>query len=233
MYIIAYAGGACKNGRSEKNAVPGLESSRRCVIIRIGKSSYRVRGGGRLDDARIIKLYRERCEEALKQTEEKYGGLIFSVAFRILASAADSEECVNDVLLKAWRSVPETEIGSLSAYLTKLARNAAIDRLKRRTADKRGAGETALILGELEECIPAPHGGDELSDDVSIRELLGRFVKTLSAEDRAVFLDRYFRALSIRETAEKHGSSEGRIAMRLSRRRKKLKRMLEKEDIRV
>ncbi|MBO4879998.1 MAG: sigma-70 family RNA polymerase sigma factor [Clostridia bacterium] len=186
-----------------------------------------------MDDEVILQLYNERSEKALELTEEKYRGLIFSVAFRILRDADDSEECVNDVLLKAWETVPHSGVKNLGAYLTKLARNAAIDRLKYRSAEKRGAGETALIFEELEECIPSPRGGESLADELSVRELLTSFVSGLHGEERGVFLDRYFYAMTVPEIAKKRDSSEGKIAMRLLRTRKKLQKLLRKEGLRI
>ena len=185
-----------------------------------------------MNDESIIELYRTRNEEAVKLTGEKYGGLIFAAANGILRDKADSDECVNDVLLKAWSSLP-ADIVSLPAYLTKLARNAALDRLRRRTAEKRSVGETALIFDELEECIPAPLGGEQLADGHALRELLGRFLEKLPRAERAVFMDRYYFALTAKEIAFKRGIPEGRIAMRLLRTRKKLKAFLEKEGVGV
>ncbi len=186
-----------------------------------------------MKDEGILQLYTERSERALELTEEKYRGLIFSVAFRILRDAHDSEECVNDVLLKAWEALPRTETKNLGAYLTKLARNAAIDRLKYRSAEKRGAGETALIFDELEECIPSPQGGEEFADELSVRELLTGFISGLHGEERGIFLDRYFFAMTVPEIAKKHSVSEGKIAMRLLRTRKKLQKLLRKEGFRI
>ena len=186
-----------------------------------------------MNDESILQLYTERSERALELTEEKYRGLIFSVAFHILRDAHDSEECVNDVLLKAWEALPHGEVKNLGAYLTKLARNAAIDRLKYRSAEKRSAGETALIFEELEECIPSPQGGEEFADELSVRELLGGFISGLHGEERGVFLDRYFFAMTVPEIAKKRNTSEGKIAMRLLRTRKKLQKLLKKEGFQV
>lgn len=186
-----------------------------------------------MDDEGILQLYTERSERALELTEEKYRGLIFSVAFHILRDAHDSEECVNDVLLKAWETLPHGGVKNLGAYLTKLARNAAIDRLKYRSAGKRSAGETALIFDELEECIPSPQGGEEFADELSVRDLLAGFISGLRGEERGVFLDRYFYAMTISEIAKKRGVSEGKIAMRLHRTRKKLQKLLRKEGFRI
>ena len=49
-----------------------------------------------MDDLRIIELYFERDEQAIKETDAKYGKLCHSIAYNILNNHEDSEECVND-----------------------------------------------------------------------------------------------------------------------------------------
>ena len=59
-----------------------------------------------LDDSRIIDLYFERDERAIEATDSKYGRLLRLVAFNILHSEEDSEECVDDTYIKAWGVMP-------------------------------------------------------------------------------------------------------------------------------
>ena len=59
-----------------------------------------------MDDLRIIELYFERDEQAIKETDAKYGKLCHSIAYNILNNHKDSEECVNDTYMNAWRSMP-------------------------------------------------------------------------------------------------------------------------------
>lgn len=49
-----------------------------------------------MDDNKIVELYWERREEAIKETALKYGRLCTHIAKNILLSCEDSEECVND-----------------------------------------------------------------------------------------------------------------------------------------
>ena len=70
-----------------------------------------------MDDLRIIELYFERDEQAIKETDAKYGKLCHSIAYNILNNHEDSEECVNDTYMNAWRSMPSHRPNSLSVRL--------------------------------------------------------------------------------------------------------------------
>ena len=98
-----------------------------------------------MEDAEIIKLYFDRNQLAVKETEKKYGRFCFSLANRILYNSEDSEECVNDTLLSAWNSIPPQKPNLLRAFLAKITRNKALNRLKADNAKKRGNGDLDLI----------------------------------------------------------------------------------------
>lgn len=178
----------------------------------------------------IIMLYEQRSAEALTQTSNAYRGMCLKLAYNVLRDARDAEECVNDVFLRAWESIPPAP-ASLSAYLTKLTRNLALERLRMKTAQKRGGGELPLILEELEESVPAPDGMEGVSDSITIRNALECFLNELSREDRSVFVDRYFRFMTVAEIAQKHGCGESKVKSKLARMRKKLERHLRKEGV--
>ncbi|MEE1273022.1 MAG: sigma-70 family RNA polymerase sigma factor, partial [Olegusella sp.] len=62
-----------------------------------------------MEDARIIDLYFSRSEDAIAQTRRSYGRMIRGVAWGILRSARDTEECESDTYLKAWQAMPPTQ----------------------------------------------------------------------------------------------------------------------------
>ena len=114
-----------------------------------------------MEDSRILDLYWARDQEAVRETEKKYGGYCSAIAHRILGNTGDTEETVNDTWLAAWNSIPPHRPERLSAFLGKLVRCLAIDRWRSRTAEKRGGGRMELALHELEGCLsdrgdPAP-----------------------------------------------------------------------------
>lgn len=68
-----------------------------------------------MEDENIVALYWQRNEEAIVLTQEQHGAVCFAMANRILNSAEDSEECVNDTWLHAWRAMPPARPCSLLA----------------------------------------------------------------------------------------------------------------------
>ena len=106
-----------------------------------------------MDDKRIVELFFERNENAIKETEKKYKRLLTYIAKNILVSDEDSEEIVNDAYLCAWSSIPPNKPNNLSAYLGKITRNLALDKLDKQNASKRGGTSVELIYDELENLI--------------------------------------------------------------------------------
>ena len=102
-----------------------------------------------MEDAQIVALYWARDEEALRETDRRYGPYCRTVAGRILTAPEEVEECVNDTWLRAWNVIPPQRPTRLRAFLAKITRNLALDRLKAQTRAKRGGGEAALALEEL------------------------------------------------------------------------------------
>lgn len=107
-----------------------------------------------MDDLEIIELYWGRNEDAITETESKYGRLLYRISFNILSNNEDSKECVNDTYIRTWKSIPPERSRSLTAYLGRIIRNISIDCLRKNRAQKRYSGGD-ILLSELEDCIPS------------------------------------------------------------------------------
>ena len=95
----------------------------------IGEGPFR-KGDDNTDDQKIIELYCNRSENAIAETAGKYGRYCNAIAYGILKSHEDAQECVSDVYLTAWRAIPRRRPADLSTYLGKITRNLSIDRLR-------------------------------------------------------------------------------------------------------
>jgi len=182
-----------------------------------------------MDDERIVELYWSRSERAIDETASKYGGYLNSISFNILASREDAQECVNDTYHDAWRSMPPHRPSMLATFLGKITRRISIDRKRRQTAEKRGGGELTLALEELGDCVS---GGGEAASELERRELVrlvNRFLETLPAAERRVFICRYWYMDPIADIAHRFGFSQSKTASMLHRTRGKLRTLLEKE----
>lgn len=186
-------------------------------------------GEKKVEDSKIVELYWSRSEEAIAESERKYGKYCYSIAHGILRSREDSEECVNDTWLAAWNAMPPHRPSRLATFLGKITRRTALHRAEKNNAEKRGGGEVPLAIGELDECIPSPH--EDRTDAMALAVLLDRFLDGLPEMTRTMFLQRYWYLRTVREIARELGVGESRVKVTLHRARAKLREMLEKEGI--
>ena len=180
-----------------------------------------------MEDSAIVNLYWQRSENAIPETDRKYGNYCHAIAMRILNNREDTEECVNDTWLGAWNSMPENRPSYLAPYLAKLTRWLSLSKIKAQNRLKRGGSEVTLSLEELDSEL-----GEEsdLARQIELKELseyLNGFISSLPTEERKVFLARYWYAASIREIMEKSGYSESKVKSMLLRTRRRLKKALE------
>ena len=182
-----------------------------------------------MEDSKILDLYWDRDEQAIAESKQKYGSMLRSLAYHILHNREDSEECENDTYLGAWNAIPPARPGNLSAFLAKMVRNIAITRHRANSAGKRGSGEAAVSLHELDECIPDTCAGAWESD--ALAQTLNSFLDSLPTKERQVFVCRYWRCDPVADIARRFGFSQGKVKMMLMRTRQKLRTVLEKEGI--
>lgn len=184
-----------------------------------------------MEDNRIVDLYWARSENAIAETEEKYGKYCYHIAYNILCGKEDSEECVNDTYLRAWNSMPPHRPSVLKAFLGKITRNLALNRYKNLTAEKRNLGQVPAVLEELQDCIPGTDRTERVIDDLALSEVFDRFLGALPSEQRKIFMRRYWYLCSVKEIAVGLGVGESKVKMSLLRSRNELKKLLEKEGI--
>lgn len=184
-----------------------------------------------MNDSEIIKLYFDRDERAVAETNAAFGSLLKSVARGILRDKRDAEEAVSDACMAAWGSIPPEMPKNLAAYLSRLTRNAAIDRARRNTRQKRGSGEAEAAIDELKELACPSNTEDEAVERLVFRRVLNSFLSELPKRKRAVFVKRYWYMLPVKEIAREMLMSESAVKTQLSRMRAELREMLEKEEI--
>ena len=169
-----------------------------------------------MEDQQIIELYWARSEQAIRESETKYGAFCLSIARNILAQEQDAEECVNDTWLRAWNAMPPQRPGILSAFFGKLTRNLSLDRWRYNRAAKRGGPQVETALEERETA-----------------DLISRFLREQPQLDRVLFLRRYWYLDSVAALAERFSMNENTVKSRLHRTRLRLKEVLLREGVAV
>ena len=183
-----------------------------------------------MEDARILDLYWARDQRAIDETGLKYGPFLSRTAWNILRDRSDAEECVNDTYLSAWNAIPPARPSAFRAWLGQVVRNLSLDRWKRDRAEKRGAG-LEVLLGELEDCVPAPRGTERALEDREIADLISAFLRRLTKESRVIFLRRYWYGQTVAEIASDLNCGAGKVKSSLFRTRNALRNYLEQEGI--
>lgn len=182
-----------------------------------------------MDDKRIVKMLWMRIEDALNLLALKYGKRLLLTAGNILHNPQDAEEAVSDTYLAVWNTVPPERPDPLCAYVLRIGKNAALKLLRSRSAQKRNS-QYDLSLDELAECIPSDTLEQTL-DAKLLGQTIDRFLGTLSADNRALFLRRYWFGDSVQDIARDLLLTPQTASVRLHRLRKQLKDYLYKEGI--
>lgn len=182
-----------------------------------------------MDDSRIIELFFDRNEQAVRETDQKYGGYCYSIAYHILSNREDSEESVNDTYLSAWNAIPPRKPNPLAPFLGRIVRHISIDRWRKNGALKRGGGEMQLALEELRECVADQEGPEARLEQKELIGAVRKFASELPDTEQDVFVCRYWYLDSIADIAGRFGFTENKVSMMLHRIRKKLQRHLREE----
>ena len=183
-----------------------------------------------MDDQKIIDLYWERNEDAIRETSSKYGKLCFSVAHNILASREDSEECVNDTYLGVWNALPPHRPLRFPVFISKITRNLALKKFSYASAAKRNP-DAVCSLEELGDCVSGQDSVETELENRRIEQAISTFLNQQSEEQRAVFISRYWFFEPIDNICHQTGFSPSKVKSMLSRLRKKLRTYLESEGI--
>lgn len=184
-----------------------------------------------MSDEEIIELFWQRSEDAIAAATERLGSTLQAIARNILGNDCDAGECVNDAYYQAWKAIPPNRPQSLSAYLSRITRNIALNRYGRAKAQKRGGGQVELALSELEDCIPTIVSLEQGAEEGEAAACIEAFLRAQPKEKRQVFVRRYWYLSPLREIARDYGISESKVKSMLFRMRKELKACLDKEGI--
>lgn len=184
-----------------------------------------------MDDKKIVDLYWQRDENAIAVTSVKYDAYCGSIARNILTDLEDAEECVNDTWLNAWNAIPPHRPSRLSVFLGKITRELSLNRYKSRFAQKRGGGELALALDELDDCITSSESVEQTLEYEFIGKVISNFLKKQPEKTADIFVRRYYYICSIGLISKEFHMSESKVKSILFRARKNLREHLESEGI--
>lgn len=183
-----------------------------------------------VEDEKIIELFFERSEQAIRELDNKYRKICYKTSYNIVNNREDAEECVNDAYLGAWNAIPPARPDPLLPYIIKIVRNLSLKIYWRAGAAKRNSNYT-IAMEEIEACIA---DRETVDTEIAARELahiIECFLDTLTRENRVIFMRRYWFSDSYKDIAGVTGLSEKNVSVRLTRMREKMKQYLMEREV--
>jgi RNA polymerase sigma-70 factor (ECF subfamily) len=152
-------------------------------------------------DEQIIDMYWQRDSDAIRETENKYGHLLWNVANNILGDAQDCEECRNDAYLGIWNAIPSAKPNVFSAFIMQIMRRIAINRYKEKSRKKRVPSQLTVSIEDLENFVSGGRPVEDAYEAEEIGKIISDYVKGLNDRQRYIFIDRYYLAEPVEKTA--------------------------------
>lgn len=160
-------------------------------------------------DAEIIARIYSGDEGAMAQLYDLYSHLVYAVALRVLSDSSAAEDILQDVFVQLWRNPQafDASRGSLAAWLTVIARNRAIDQLRK----KRPAMEAIDVDSVVSANVDLQDSAERQQAIEKVRGVLA----SMPAEQRAALEMAFFEGLTHVEIAGKTGQPLGTVKTRI------------------
>ena len=155
----------------------------------------------------VVSAIRSGDESAMAHLYDKYSSIVYSVALRVLADTGAAEDVLQEVFMQLWRNPGafDASRGNLAPWLAVIARNRAIDSLRRRQPET----DIEDVIVSVE---PDMAGDAERSRAMEkVRSALG----SMPAPQRSALEMAYFEGLTHTEIAEKTGEPLGTVKTRI------------------
>jgi RNA polymerase sigma-70 factor, ECF subfamily len=176
----------------------------------------------------LVRRLRAQDERALAELYDILAPWVLGVAYRILRDVDEAEEVVADVFVQVWRHVDQHDAkrGPLVPWVLSIARNRALDALRRRRRWWRKAERWEQALStEPVEGVPTPHESSVPGWPLH-REVHAALAELPEEQRRLVALS-YFEGLSHREIARRTHQPLGTVKTRLRMAHQKLTERLQ------
>lgn len=174
-----------------------------------------------LSDSELVHRLQEGDEQALVELYRRFGGLVYSVAYRVVHDHALAEEVMQDAFLNCWNKAGSyrPSAGNVAPWLARIARNRAIDMTRGRQHQARLREQAPLV--HTRSFSSADH-----SDPIAIGETLSEALSQLPDAQRTVVELAYFGGLSQSEIAAELAQPLGTVKSRTRSAMEQLRRQL-------
>ena len=172
---------------------------------------------GVVDDPTLIKMLTLNRTEALGDLYDRYGRLIYSIAYNAIGDQAAAEEIVQDVFTRVWKSANsyDARIAKVSTWLISITRNRVIDEIRREKAHPERASVGWLELSQKDEDDPTSLKPEEETELSWRQRMVREALNNLSPHEREALALAYFKGYSQSKIAEVLGIPLGTVKTRI------------------
>ncbi len=145
---------------------------------------------------------------AIAALYDRHSRLLYGLILRILRDKAEAEEVLQEVFLLSWTRAEtfKPDLGSPTAWLVRIARNCAIDRLRANSVRTRTIDAVSVAV---------PESAEMSGSDVERRYAVTGALEALPPEQRDLIEHAYFLGLTHTELAARFGLPLGTIKTRI------------------
>lgn len=186
---------------------------------------------GYLADEQIIELFWQKNENAISETDKKYGEFLFRIAYNILHDRLDCEECQNDTYLDVWNAIPPTKPNVFPAFIAQIIRRIAIDRYKQKTSKKRVPSEFTVSMEDIKESVCSRETVDVVYSAEEVGRIINEYVRKLPERQRYIFIERFYLSESVESIASDLVVSVPTVYRELDKIKQGLKSYLERNGV--
>ena len=169
----------------------------------------------------IIELISNRDEQGMTELLRHYGPLMRYIIAPILRDPQDQEDCLSEIAMRVWDKISlfDQQRGSWNAWLTSLARNAALNRARQI--------KPILSTDDIPENTASP---EPTPEEIILRQerqaAINRALRQLSQKERSLFYRKYYYLQSTAQIASELGMTERAVEGKLYRLKKQLRKVL-------
>lgn len=171
------------------------------------RSFDRTAEGSNMQDLALLSAIQSGSQDAMAAFFDRYSKMVYSVALRVLNDAGEAEDVMQEIFVQVWQNPQayDSGRGSLGGWLVVVARNRAIDKLRRR----RPSDPVELFA------LPSSLDLAKESEQSFLLDKIRAAMSKLPAEQRNSVELAFFEGLSHSEIAEKTGEPLGTIKTRI------------------
>src|SRR5256714_529097 len=177
------------------------------------------------EEAALVRRVQARDEIAFREIVERYQAKVFSIIFGILRNHNDAEDIAQQVFAKIYFSIKNFDFrSSLLTWIYKITVNECYDYLRKKRVRKLVyesdfSEDDALRMQNTDAAVDQNPAVDTR---LAQRDLIGKLMGKVSAEDRSLILLKEVEGHSVEELAAMTGLNENTIKVKLFRTRQKL-----------